>query len=490
MISDRLRDSYDAVPYTSRPIPQSHPDRLHALARLHGLAPAPVTDCRVLELGAATGGNLLPMAAQLPDSEFVGLDLSERQVAAAAAAGASLGLSNLRFLAGDVCDRGVTEPLGQFDYVIAHGLYSWVPETVQAALPGVIAGLLAPGGIAYVSYNTYPGWQQRGLVRRFLLDAVAGLEPPAARAAEARAALDLLIETEQAGGAYGQALREEQRRMAVLDDSYLLHDLLEAENHPVWFSDFADAVAAAGLRYVSESNLSASVPENFPPQLRQILARCADPLVREQRIDFWLNRSLRESLLCHAESGRDPTLSPDNLVGLWAATALRPDAECDLEEGTEAFFSTPAGVRIGLRGAPVKRALIAMATDAPVFASLDALGVRCRAPELVQQLVFDLVCRNLAELSPRPSAYVARAGIRPQASALARWQCAGGLPSSIVTNQRHQAVTLDDSAAARLLPLLDGRRDRDELAMLAAGGDRRTLDITLDALAAQALLVA
>lgn len=486
MISDRLRDSYDAVPYTSRPVPQSHPDRLNVLARLHGLTPADVARCRVLELGAASGGNLLPMAGQLSGTEFVGLDLSERQVETAAAAAETLGLDNLRFVVGDVCDRGLTEPLGRFDYVIAHGLYSWVPAAVQAALPAAIAGLLAPDGVAYVSYNTYPGWQQRGLVRRFLLDTVAGVDEPLARAAQAREALGLLVETEQAGGAYAALLAEEQGRMAALDDSFLLHDLLEAENHPVWFADFAAALAAAGLRHVSESNLSASRLQNFPQQLQLILAQCVDPLAREQRIDFWLNRSLRESLICHAEQTLSPGLSPGSLAGLWATSELRPEGPVSLEEGEEAFFANPDGVRIGLRAAAAKRAMQTLATDAPLFVNIDALGVRCGSEALVRQLLFDLYCRNLALLSPRQPRYVIRSGARPEASALARWQCGQG---AVVTNQRHQTVMLDDPDAARLLPLLDGTRDREALAGLCTGGDRQRLDTTLDALARLALLV-
>lgn len=485
MISERLRDSYDAVPYTSRPIPQSHPDRLYVLARLHGLTPIEVGRCRVLELGAASGGNLLPMAAQLPQAEFVGLDLSERQVETASAAASALGLDNLRFVAGDVCDPALTGPLGRFDYVIAHGLYSWVPPTVQVALPSAIKGLLAPEGIAYVSYNTYPGWQQRGLVRRFLLDAVAGIDEPRTRAAEARQALDLLVETEQVGGAYAAVLAEEHARMAALDDSFLLHDLLEAENHPVWFADFAEAAADAGLQYVSESNLSASRLENFPQQVRLILAQCVDPLAREQRIDYWLNRSLRESLLCHAGHSLSPRLSPDSLAGLWATTSLRPVGAVSLSEGDECFFANPSGVRIGLRAAAAKRAMRSLAADAPLFAGIDALGVRCGNDAMVRQLLFDLFCRNLVELSPRQPCYVLRAGSHPQASPLARWQSTVG---GAVTNQRHQAVSLDDPVAATLLPMLDGRRDRDALASLATGGDLQLLAANLDALAGQALL--
>lgn len=487
MISERLRESYDALPYTSRPVPQSHPDRLHVMAHLHGLDAAPVTGCRVLELGCAAGGNLLPMAAQLPDSEFVGVDLSERQCASASADASALGLSNVSILNGDIVDPDLAGRIGRFDYVIAHGLYSWVPQAVQQALPATIARLMADDGVAYVSYNTYPGWRQRGLVRRFLLDAVAELDDPVERAAQARSALDLWAETEQAGGAYAAILREERERVAMLDDSFLLHDLLEAENHPVWFEDFNASIEAAGLLWMSESNLSVSRLENFPQQLRLILAQSVEPTAREQRIDFWLNRSLRESLLCRAGRAPQRNLMPTRLAGLWATTALRPDGPGDPQEGAEAFYTGPGGLRIGLRAAAAKRALDALAADAPLFVRLADLNARTRQPDVVTALMIDLFYRNLVELSPRQPDYVIRSGSRPRAAAVARRQAREG---AVVTNQRHQSVTLDDEDAARLLPLLDGRQDRAGLrTQFAAAGGTADLDVVLDALARQALLV-
>ena len=69
---------YDAVPYESKSFPQTHPDRLATLGRLFGMNPAPVTHSRVLELGCAGGGNLIPMAFHLPENDFLGIDLSHR----------------------------------------------------------------------------------------------------------------------------------------------------------------------------------------------------------------------------------------------------------------------------------------------------------------------------------------------------------------------------------------------------------------------------
>jgi len=157
-----LHQTYQATPYPSRPVTLSHPDHLHVVGRLHGMSPAPVTECRVLELGCGAGGNLAPMAATLPGSQFTGIDLSERQFEMARDLARGGGLGNIEFHAGDSLSLLADVADGTFDYIILHGLYSWVPLQVQSALLPLCGRLLSEAGIAYVSYNTYPGWRGRG----------------------------------------------------------------------------------------------------------------------------------------------------------------------------------------------------------------------------------------------------------------------------------------------------------------------------------------
>ena len=159
--------TYDALPYTTRPRRATHPDTLATHAVLLGMAPAPVDRCRVLELGCGTGGNLVPMAATLPQSRFVGIDLSAVQVAEADRTARALGLSNVEFRAASILD--VDAGWGAFDYVVCHGVYSWVPPRVQDAILAVCGRHLAPRGVAYVSYNTYPGWYARAAARDAML---------------------------------------------------------------------------------------------------------------------------------------------------------------------------------------------------------------------------------------------------------------------------------------------------------------------------------
>src|SRR5262249_45705279 len=158
--------------------------------------------------GCASGGNLIPMAEGLPGSEFVGIDLSERQVAQGRATVADLGLGNIDLRRLNVLD--VAPDLGRFDYVIAHGGYSWVPAPVREKLLAVCRGHLAPNGVAFVSYNPYPGWHSRQAVREMMQYHTRHLNDPHARVTQGRGLLTFLAQSvPPENSAYGTMLRQE-----------------------------------------------------------------------------------------------------------------------------------------------------------------------------------------------------------------------------------------------------------------------------------------
>jgi SAM-dependent methyltransferase len=154
---------YDEVPYQGGAYPQTNPERLATIATLFGMRPPPIEKCRVLEIGTADGSNLIPLSYIYPNSEFLGIDLSASQVATGNAIIRELGLKNIQLEALDIAE--LRNNTGVFDYIICHGVFSWVPRLIQDAIFDVCARLLTPNGIAYISYNTYPGWSFRGVAR-------------------------------------------------------------------------------------------------------------------------------------------------------------------------------------------------------------------------------------------------------------------------------------------------------------------------------------
>jgi SAM-dependent methyltransferase len=482
--------SYDDLPYQSRFVGAAHPDRMAAMAVLHGLSPPGVAACRVLELGCADGGNLITMAQGLPGARFVGVDLSSRQVAEGRALVARLGLTNVDLRAMSLTD--VDDAFGRFDFIICHGVYSWVGADVRAKILDVCARNLAPGGVAYVSYNTYPGWHLRGMVREMLRYHDAGLPPavdPSVHVREARALLDFL-----AGAAtprdsvHAGALRHEAELVGRSRDTYIFHEHLEEENHPVYFHEFAAEAGAAGLTPFAPARFDI-VEAGLAPEVRQAVARLgSDRVRRAQYLDFVLNRTFRQSLLCHA--GLNPSEDPlTEAVPALRLTALaRPEwPQPDVRSDAPVPFVSLFDDRLTVGQPLLKAAIVALCERWPRSAGFDELwgetmhrlGRPAPAPGLAAEAdrrTFALYLlqghmTNLVNLHAYEPPIAPSAGPRPCAPALIRHQAATG---ARVISLRLCAAALDD-VDRFLLPLLDGTRDRpaliDALAERVALGD-------------------
>jgi SAM-dependent methyltransferase len=319
--------AYDEVPYASYPYAQSHPDRLATIATLFGMSPPPIDKCRVLELGCASGGNLIPMAYGLRDSEFLGIDISAHHIAEGQALCKTLALTNIELRRFDILDLPTS--LGSFDYIIAHGLYSWVPPAVQEKILKICRTHLVSQGVAYISYNTYPGWHFRGMIRDMMLYHTRQFSTPKERAAQGRALLDFLAKSVPTkDSAYGTMLQAELDLLGQLSDNYILHDHLEQANEPLYFHEFAERAGAAGLRYLGEADFNVMVTDALPQDIARTLQHISKDILRtEQYMDFVRNRTFRQTLLCHEDIVLRRALAPDVLKGLAVASSARPVQE-------------------------------------------------------------------------------------------------------------------------------------------------------------------
>ncbi|MBK9090468.1 MAG: methyltransferase domain-containing protein [Holophagales bacterium] len=297
--SDPTRESYDALPYARLVHRFTHPERIARTARLRGFEPAPVSTARVLELGCASGDNLVGMAYGLPEASFVGVDLSDRQIEAGRRRVSDLGLENISLESGDL--RDVDESWGAFDYVLAHGVLSWVPEPVRLRLFEVCRERLSPAGVAFVSYNALPGWRFRGLVRDVLLAGAAGGGEPRERVRLARERLALVAENVfDAASPWGRYLAARQKELENESDGDLLHEFLEDQNEAFSLRNVADRAAAAGLAYLGDAQ-EAYVPEEpVADEVRLALEALPGEIEREELLDVLRQRTLRQSLFVHA----------------------------------------------------------------------------------------------------------------------------------------------------------------------------------------------
>jgi SAM-dependent methyltransferase len=509
-------DPYDRLPYTDHAYAESHPDRLAVVARLAGWEPPEVADARVLELGCGRGGNLLPMLAGLPGARGVGLDRSRRQIEEARAIAVVAGVTNARFVeasfeslvagvssvnpAAPTAQGGPADAAGPFDYVIAHGIASWVPPASRRALLGAVSGALAPGGLAYVSFNVLPGWYERLAARDWLRYEAQ------TRAAGAAPGASLVwlrdrVAPEQAD--YRRRLDAVARRLGETDSAYAKHEYLSDHHHPQLVRAFLAEAADAGLAYLGDAIPSETARELLPDDVRD-RARAMSTGDAQQLIDFVRNTAFRRAVLVRADEANrrgwtaSPELRSDALEGLRVASRLRAHEE------------TPAGARGPLDGGREGGAL-SERFDAPdVSVQIDDIATRRALHELARVAPRSLPCPEVVRLAGAQDPAALRsellhlwlatgaidlhahepalavvAGRYPQACPVARWHAAHG---GAITNRWHQEVRLDEAPLRRVLALLDGSHTVEDVAR-AIGGSVDRARASVEALASVALIV-
>lgn len=461
--------TYDELPYEDFAFFHTHPGNLAAVATLCGLAPPAVAACRVLELGCGAGFNLLAMSQSLPDARLVGVDLSRRQIEAGREMAARAGTANVELLVGDVA--ALDEALGQFDYIVAHGLLSWVPADVREAIFRTCRRHLRPDGIAYLSYNAYPGWHLRGVLLEALQFHAAAGGPPLERVRHARAALDRMAgEIAEQDSDYARVLRREIDSLREDGDAYVFHEFLESDNHPLRFSEFAALAAASGLRYFGEARYGMSAAAQRGAMRRALDAVSPDLLRQEQYHDLLRNRYFRQSLLCHEDRQPATRPPPGALDSLAVASKVERLAAC---------ADAPPEYR--LHDGSIMR------TDNPLFAAILGRLSRtwpcaARVPDLIEGVDADMAGVAMPPGAARgdviregilvgyimgwwhlhahlPGAQL-QPGEHPRASALARICAAGG---ASLTNLLHMPVELDPAQRA-LLARLDGTMTIEQVA--------------------------
>jgi methyltransferase-like protein/trans-aconitate methyltransferase len=423
------RNPYDQVAYRTFPRRQTHPDRLAAIARLFGITPAPVTACRVLEIGCGNGANLIPLAYHLPHSRFTGIDLAAGPVTAACAMAAELALPNIALRVADLRDLGAEA--GEFDYIFAHGLYSWIPAAVRDRLLAVCRERLAPEGVAFVSYNTYPGRYPRQMIREILLYHTRALEDPAQRIAEARRLL-------------GQLDHPEAQSLMEQGDDSLFHDDLAPINHPVWFREFAAHAQRHKLQYLGEADSH----HTFDPAMAQAGRDAQDVIETEQYVDFVKLRPFRQSLLCREE------IPLHRAIG-----AARMDEFLFSENRRARRIRDSKNTRI-FDDRAVEAVAQALHDTAPLPAPFEELIPYAGSRELLREILCALLTAGCVNLHVHDFPCQETVTARPRASRLARYQAAGG---GNLTSACHIPVELD-AIARHLVRLLDGTRTHEEIA--------------------------
>ncbi len=471
-----LKQTYEQVPYVSHPHELSNPARFSVVGRLFSLHCPRVKSARVLELGCAGGGNLNPLAYSYPHASFVGVDFAQSHIKTATADAETLGLKNIEYKLADF--RSLGNELGKFDYVIAHGLFSWISTEAQTALLKFVSDSLKPEGVAYLSYNIYPGWANHEQIRNLMRFHVTEAVDAATLINSAREIVEFVSNAvPQSHSAHASTLADMQAMIAKTKGRQLLHDHLEVHNNPVYFFEFANKAAAQGLKYVGDALFGTMNSVELSAEVREKLQEYSGGhIIRtEQYLDFIRNRSFRQTLLCLKDHKLNRSVHPSTVYQCDIATQLRADGgKLDMTEGVPVDFSLPgARAKVTVSSALAKQILKNLEAAWPTATSFSALASSVKQSlgdsedieEQISAIVLELYSKAVLMLFSAGPKLEITYGSAPRPFAPGKLYAA---KQQSTVNAYHQAVALNDFNRA-VLALLDGQRTIEQIATELTG---------------------
>jgi SAM-dependent methyltransferase/methyltransferase-like protein len=469
-ISDDI-SGYAELPYPSYTFPQTSPDRLSTMAILHGLNPPDPANCRYLELGCGDGTNVAAMASMFPGSKFTGIDLSQTHIERAIKISEHLGLENISFLAKDILEIDL-ENFGRFDYIVAHGLFSWIPDNVRAKVLESMQACLTPEGIAYISYNVLPGCYLRKIgwdLMRLRASKIDNIDEKISEALEIVPFIGAESEANTIASAVYKKLAADNKDKNA---ESLYHDDLADINKPFYFLDFVALIGEFGLKFVCEAETDV-VSKTAKLKLDKITA---DPLEREQYLDFIDLAQFRMSLICGEglEIKTSPTASEIERLHAQSSLVAATDQK-SIFSTDPVSFTAADGRKIAVNHPLTKSALAALGSIKPdtirtdeliaqAEESLRANGVVIASNDKAQTLQFllSLFVAGFVKLFTAKPAFAVEPDEKPKVHDFARWQAANHCECA--TTLLGENIGISSDLIRNTLTLLDGTRKRDALA--------------------------
>ncbi len=456
-------NSYDNVPYESYCYPVTHPERLYTVAKLFGLNPPDFRKARVLELGCAAGGNLIPMAVMYPEGEYTGIDLSGEQIGRAIHQKDKMKLSNIQFHCMDIMD--ITKKFGAYDYIVVHGILSWVPQDVANKILDVCRDNLTENGLAVVSYNTLPGWNFVKSLREMMLYHCSRFSDPKAVVNQARLFLDFLSENTGSNTVYKQFIDSERGMLSKVNDTYLFHDHLEAHNRQYYFHEIIKMTGERGLGYVGDASLTSMFIGNMPKGAMEKLKDVSDIVQQEQYMDFITNRRFRTTILCHASQKPNRSLPGSRIFDFYLSGSFKPAEDgAELEERMN--FVTKQGNRGFQTHSKVTGALMLATSDMPArYRMADLVAAASKKYGLDEDEVrkaaegsgLPLVMSGLLGIHSGDALHAVNVSKKPKAFEVARYQAS--LPGTTKLTNAAGDTIQTDVFNNHIIRYLDGKND-------------------------------
>lgn len=445
-----ISSAYDEVAYPTTLFPRTRPDRLAVIARLHGIPAPALATARILQVGGGDGLDSIALAAAFPQAHFVNFDIAEQPILRGQRWSQAAGIANVDHRVLDLMEAADRLD-GSFDYIIAHGVYAWVPPPVQAAIMPLIGRLLSPGGVAFVSYNAYPGGHSRAALREMMRHHIAPLADPAEQIAAARALLRDFVTPQANDEPIVGAMRREAEAALTYSDGLLYHDGLNACFSPQALTNVVADAQAHGLAYLGESD-GGGLDKGFLDPDRAGISE-AELVRRLQALDYKEGRYFRTSLFVRAETQFSRVVQIEAARSMWVRTRAVANADGSFQLGKKRFST-----RDPQRAVPLRRLVAAKARWAPVASVID--------DDAMLAALCDQAIEGFADLSTVEPPYAQDVPDNPRANPFGRLQILEGEDKAASFD--HRLVKISDNRLRLLFGWLDGTRDRAALERLWA----------------------
>lgn len=445
---------YDRVEYPTAVFAQTHPERLAVLARMAGLDPAPPATARVLEIGGGNCMNVIAFAAAYPGADVHGFDLSSVAIARGQEVIDAAGLGNVTLVVEDILAATARYPAGSFDYVIAHGVYAWVPDHVRAATMALIGHVLSDRGVAFVSYNALPGGHIRQIMRDMLFEVVRDIADPDTKIATARAFLETYAKIQPTDEPLNVALRKHAEAMIERPAAVLFHDELGDCFYPQYFRDVVSAGQQVGLSHLTDAGRNRHL-DGFLSDSEEMTEDAEMRVARSVQLDdFLTTRFFRQTTFVRAGRPLDRAIDPMRIADLYLSTKMKRAESGEFIDGED---------RIEIPDEELAAALAAASAQSPQRVPLTQIA---RTSDQLR-VILQLFTEWYVNLHIGPAPFAPAPGDRPETGPLVRAMLAEG--SNMVCTLDQSLLKIDQPELRALLLAADGTRSMAELAALDHG---------------------
>lgn len=475
-LTSNIEQEYDELPYCSYPFEYNRPENLRSIAVLFGLDSPKLETARVLELGCSDGGNIIRFGLDYPKSSCLGIDLSKVQIDSGKQRLNDLKIKNIELKHLSIND--LDESYGKFDYIICHGVFSWVPDEVREGILKAAKNLLSKNGVAFISYNTLPGWNMINTVRDIMLYHSGNFQDIKHKIQQSRAALNFLNESlENQQSPHAKFMKECADGIADKEDHYLRHEYLAEENKAFYFHEFIEMAREHSLDYLGDTDIHRMFIGNLPKDAAEKLATLNDIIQTEQYIDFIKNTQFRCTLLCHKGTPLSRNITIDTIKKLFLACYITPEknlSDINIEDnsGIKFFLNNNQDISITVTSAAMKAIMYAfvenpgnpMSVDEIIKAALEIYNnkaaIETELANSAGKLIFSGYLKVYAD---RPKS-IYKISDKPAVSRLARIQAANLRDNDKlwITNQINQMLGIEDHQRF-VIPMLDGQNTIEQI---------------------------